>query len=498
MDRFEIFVLHDVNTAIPRNAPLPSPKPMVISLLEEGEEPWIPDVGSPEAVAGDVSAAGAGIRNARKSLQEGGVVKTQSGSISTEEIRRDVNVDQEQGQAPLPAPKPMVISLLEEGEEPWIPDLGSPEAVVGDVSPAGAGIRNPRKGLQEGGVVKTQSGSIYMEQIRRDVHVDQEQGQGEHIKTQQGKHLLKASGNPLNFSTAPIPAPKPMVISLLEEEEEPCFPGVSSPEAAAKDVSPGAGIRNSRKGLQEGVVVNRQCGSIYMEEIRRDVHVDQEQVHGEQNKIQQGKNLLKASGNPLDISTEMSKHTDTALQTGSFLKGSDDCTAIKVLFLGIYLTALVGNGLISTAIACDQRLHTPMYFFLLNLALLDLGSISTTVPKAMANTLWDTRTISYTASPLPAPKPMVISLLEEGEEPWIPDLGSREAVAGDVSPGLCCDLGYRLEELAQNGHLICWALLKLQCLDCSVQEVEFDFGELVKPAGACPCPQEPCVSLKDP
>ncbi|OXB51237.1 hypothetical protein ASZ78_001649 [Callipepla squamata] len=67
------------------------------------------------------------------------------------------------------------------------------------------------------------------------------------------------------------------------------------------------------------------------------------------------------------------------------------------LFLGIYLTALVGNGLISTAIACDQRLHTPMYFFLLNLALLDLGSISTTVPKAMANTLWDTRTISYTA-----------------------------------------------------------------------------------------------------
>ncbi|OXB66066.1 hypothetical protein ASZ78_010971 [Callipepla squamata] len=67
------------------------------------------------------------------------------------------------------------------------------------------------------------------------------------------------------------------------------------------------------------------------------------------------------------------------------------------LFLGIYLTALVGNGLISTAIACDQRLHTLMYFFLLNLTLLNLGSTSTTVPKAMANTLWDTRTISYTA-----------------------------------------------------------------------------------------------------
>ncbi|XP_068779208.1 olfactory receptor 14C36-like [Struthio camelus] len=65
------------------------------------------------------------------------------------------------------------------------------------------------------------------------------------------------------------------------------------------------------------------------------------------------------------------------------------------LFLGIYLAALLGNSLIITAVACDHCLHTPMYFFLLNLSLLDLGSISTTVPKSMANSLWDTRAISY-------------------------------------------------------------------------------------------------------
>uniref|UniRef100_A0A8B9QZ24 G-protein coupled receptors family 1 profile domain-containing protein n=1 Tax=Anas platyrhynchos TaxID=8839 RepID=A0A8B9QZ24_ANAPL len=65
------------------------------------------------------------------------------------------------------------------------------------------------------------------------------------------------------------------------------------------------------------------------------------------------------------------------------------------LFLGIYLAALLGNGLILSAVACHHRLHTPMYFFLLNLALLDLGCISTTLPKAMANALWDTRAISY-------------------------------------------------------------------------------------------------------
>ncbi|XP_074874809.1 olfactory receptor 14C36-like [Buteo buteo] len=65
------------------------------------------------------------------------------------------------------------------------------------------------------------------------------------------------------------------------------------------------------------------------------------------------------------------------------------------IFLGVYLAALLGNGLVITAIACDHHLHTPMYFFLLNLSLLDLGSISTTVPKAMANSLWNTRTISH-------------------------------------------------------------------------------------------------------
>nr|XP_025961887.1 olfactory receptor 14C36-like [Dromaius novaehollandiae] len=65
------------------------------------------------------------------------------------------------------------------------------------------------------------------------------------------------------------------------------------------------------------------------------------------------------------------------------------------VFLGIYLAALLGNGLIITVVACDHCLHTPMYFFLLNLSLLDLGAISTTVPKSLVNSLWDTRAISY-------------------------------------------------------------------------------------------------------
>ncbi|XP_054148902.1 olfactory receptor 14J1-like [Melozone crissalis] len=65
------------------------------------------------------------------------------------------------------------------------------------------------------------------------------------------------------------------------------------------------------------------------------------------------------------------------------------------LLLDISLAALLGNGLIISAVACGHHLHMPMFFFLLNLALSDLGSICTTVPKAMHNFLWDTRDISY-------------------------------------------------------------------------------------------------------
>ncbi|XP_075768321.1 olfactory receptor 14A16-like [Pelodiscus sinensis] len=66
-----------------------------------------------------------------------------------------------------------------------------------------------------------------------------------------------------------------------------------------------------------------------------------------------------------------------------------------VVFLVMYLAALVGNLLIISAVALDHHLHTPMYFFLGNLSILDLGFISVTVPKSMANSLLGTSSISY-------------------------------------------------------------------------------------------------------
>ncbi|XP_074827959.1 olfactory receptor 14A16-like [Natator depressus] len=58
-------------------------------------------------------------------------------------------------------------------------------------------------------------------------------------------------------------------------------------------------------------------------------------------------------------------------------------------------TGLLENLPIITAIALNHHLHTPMYFFLMNLSILDLGSISVTIPKSMANSLVNTSSISY-------------------------------------------------------------------------------------------------------
>ncbi|PNI69420.1 OR1J1 isoform 1 [Pan troglodytes] len=55
------------------------------------------------------------------------------------------------------------------------------------------------------------------------------------------------------------------------------------------------------------------------------------------------------------------------------------------LFLGMYLTTVLGNLLIILLIRLDSHLHTPMYFFLSHLALTDISFSSVTVPKMLMN-----------------------------------------------------------------------------------------------------------------
>ncbi|XP_043323531.1 olfactory receptor 7D4-like [Cervus canadensis] len=65
------------------------------------------------------------------------------------------------------------------------------------------------------------------------------------------------------------------------------------------------------------------------------------------------------------------------------------------LFLSVFVVTVLGNLLIILAISSDPRVHTPMYFFLSNLSLADIGFISTTVPKMIVNIQTQSKSISY-------------------------------------------------------------------------------------------------------
>ncbi|XP_012408137.1 putative olfactory receptor 5AK3 [Sarcophilus harrisii] len=66
-----------------------------------------------------------------------------------------------------------------------------------------------------------------------------------------------------------------------------------------------------------------------------------------------------------------------------------------LVFLLIYMTSLVGNVGMILLIKCDARLHTPMYFFLQNLAFVDLCYTSAITPKMLINFLVSDKSISF-------------------------------------------------------------------------------------------------------
>ena len=65
------------------------------------------------------------------------------------------------------------------------------------------------------------------------------------------------------------------------------------------------------------------------------------------------------------------------------------------LFLSVYLITVLGNLLIILAVSSDSYLHTPMYFFLSNLSLVDICFTSTTIPKMLLNIQTESKAITY-------------------------------------------------------------------------------------------------------
>ncbi|XP_048221407.1 olfactory receptor 3A1-like [Perognathus longimembris pacificus] len=70
---------------------------------------------------------------------------------------------------------------------------------------------------------------------------------------------------------------------------------------------------------------------------------------------------------------------------------------VFVLFFFAYLLTVGGNLSILAAVVVEPKLHTPMYFFLGNLSVLDVGCISVTIPSMLVRLLTHKRTVPYGA-----------------------------------------------------------------------------------------------------
>ncbi|KAM8970969.1 olfactory receptor 4D9-like [Sarcophilus harrisii] len=66
-----------------------------------------------------------------------------------------------------------------------------------------------------------------------------------------------------------------------------------------------------------------------------------------------------------------------------------------ILLYLVYVATLLGNLLIMLTVTCESRLHTPMYFLLLNLSIVDICFSSNTAPKVLVDLLTKRKTISF-------------------------------------------------------------------------------------------------------
>ncbi|XP_066486596.1 olfactory receptor 6M1-like [Tiliqua scincoides] len=91
--------------------------------------------------------------------------------------------------------------------------------------------------------------------------------------------------------------------------------------------------------------------------------------------------------------------TSTQQATEFILMGFQLSRSIEVFLLVIlllaFLVTLAGNITIITLVCLDQRLQTPMYFFLCNLSLLEMFFVLSITPKMLVNMISRNKSISF-------------------------------------------------------------------------------------------------------
>uniref|UniRef100_A0A8C3WBT6 Olfactory receptor n=1 Tax=Catagonus wagneri TaxID=51154 RepID=A0A8C3WBT6_9CETA len=97
----------------------------------------------------------------------------------------------------------------------------------------------------------------------------------------------------------------------------------------------------------------------------------------------------------MENTTWMTNHTERTdfVLVGIFSQSKHPALLCVVIF-GVFLMALSGNIILILLIHSDTHLHTPMYFFISQLSLMDVMYISVTVPKMLMDQVMGVNKIS--------------------------------------------------------------------------------------------------------
>ena len=156
------------------------------------------------------------------------------------------------------------------------------------------------------------------------------------------------------------------------------------------------------------------------------------------------------------------------------------------LFLGVYLTTVLGNLLILLLIRLDPRLHTPMYFFLSHLALTDVSFSSVTVPKMLINMQTQGQSIPYAG----CVTQMYFFLFFTGLDDFLLTSMAYDryvAICHPLHPPVMgqelCTLLVTVSWILSCANALCHTLLLTQlsfCADLSIPHFFCDLGALLK------------------
>ncbi|XP_075424008.1 olfactory receptor 5V1-like [Ascaphus truei] len=138
-------------------------------------------------------------------------------------------------------------------------------------------------------------------------------------------------------------------------------------------------------------------------------------------------------------------------------------------FLVVYVMTLLGNSLMVFTITQSSALHSPMYFFLRILSIVDICFTSSTVPKLLLDFLSEVKRISF-----PGCVAQLYSFISFGGIECV----LLAVMAGDRYVAICMPLRY-MEMMSQNVCLIlaaiCWIIGLLNSLAHTVLTFRLPF-----------------------